>query len=1003
MKKSSLFIYVLMCVMFISLPAIAVYAGDGDESVSANSASEDSISENVIEIGSASEFMLFADGCKVDSYSSGSVFKLVADIDLRGEEFSGIPYFNGTFEGDNHTIVFGTITVKGSNQGFIRFIGPSGVVREVNIEGTIKAEGSQNAIGGIVGVNRGVVSECVFRGEVNGADNVGGICGINKEGAVLNACTNYANVLATNYTGGVCGRNEGTITSCRNEGNVNTEELDSSLDLGAVDVGALNISQNVMNRNDAGGIAGCSSGVIRMCTNYGEIGYVHTGYNVAGIVGRQDGIVTVCVNYGNVYGRKDVGGIVGQAEPFIESDYLSDKVDSTREDLNNLSDTLSGISSSISSTSSETKRYAKELNDQYRESLDTVSANIAEITASVSETHPEAQEYVDNINNAMANIERLNESKDYLEKFDVNKYLDENGKLPANLPDDVKKYVSEGVDTGDDINAMLNNSIISEIQSNMDIVNENLDQVYKLYGDTGSTSDEFLQGISDEIANSKTAETVEDMIDAIDRGTNEVLAGFDSAIEQTNNMVNNVSDDLDYLLNDDNNYIEDISSVNVATDMDGVISFCINRGHIDGDINAGGIAGTMNIEYDLDPEYDLDMTETLNIKVRSTVNDVIMHCINYGEVKSKKDYAGGTTGHQEVGVIFDCESYGAICASDGDLLGGIAGYSASSIISCYSLCRLDGGDNIGGVVGQGYTVQDCVTICNIKSDGECIGAIAGFIEEEGSTKNNYFVSDELEGIDGISYSGMAEHLSYDELVRGRELPGGFRTVTIDFVADDKCISQVNIRYGSVIDEKDIPEAPEKDGYYASWQLENTEDGIYNSIVVEAEYKPWKKSVSSEQAYTASDDTEKLKPVFIIAGSYYDDTIIDMKTSDGPVLEETDTLLYAYNWELISEKGLPSETAMVEGHFYADGNEKKASVYVKYDDSWQKVTSKIDGGYLVAIVPINGEFAVVLSEPDYTYINMYIAIGAIVILSVIFIIVRRKNKKTVAKNSVSDKK
>lgn len=361
MKKSNLLVYVLICMLLVSLPVIAVNAADGDDTVSADSASDNTVSENVIEIGSASEFMAFTEGCKEDSYSSGYVFKLVADIDLRAEDFSGIPYFNGVLEGNNHTITLGTLRVKGSNQGFIRYVGPSGIVRELNIEGSIKAEGSQNAIGGVVGVNRGVVSRCQFTGEVNGSDNVGGICGINKTGAVLNECSNHANVLATNYTGGVCGRNEGTITSCRNEGKVNTEELDSSLDLGAVDVGALNISQNVMNRNDAGGIAGYSSGVVRMCTNFGEVGYIHTGYNVGGIVGRQNGIVTVCINYGTVCGRKDVGGIVGQAEPFIESDYLSDKIDNTREDLNNLNDTLSGISSSISSTSDETKNMPRSL------------------------------------------------------------------------------------------------------------------------------------------------------------------------------------------------------------------------------------------------------------------------------------------------------------------------------------------------------------------------------------------------------------------------------------------------------------------------------------------------------------------------------------------------------------------------------------------------------------------------------------------------------------------
>ena len=55
-----------------------------------------------------------------------------------------------------------------------------------------------------------------------------------------------------------------------------------------------------------------------------------------------------------------------------------------------------------------------------------------------------------------------------------------------------------------------------------------------------------------------------------------------------------------------------------------------------GDINAGGIAGTMNVEYDVDPEYDLDITETTNVRLRSTVSDVVIYCINYGEVNSKK-------------------------------------------------------------------------------------------------------------------------------------------------------------------------------------------------------------------------------------------------------------------------------------------------------------------------------------------------------------------------------
>lgn len=46
------------------------------------------------------------------------------------------------------------------------------------------------------------------------------------------------------------------------------------------------------------------------------MGYPHTGYNVGGIAGRQSGRVLGCTNAGEVTARKDVGGIVGQVEPY---------------------------------------------------------------------------------------------------------------------------------------------------------------------------------------------------------------------------------------------------------------------------------------------------------------------------------------------------------------------------------------------------------------------------------------------------------------------------------------------------------------------------------------------------------------------------------------------------------------------------------------------------------------------------------------------------------------
>ena len=45
MKKSNLLVYALICMLLVSLPVIAVNAADGDDTVSADSASDNTVSD----------------------------------------------------------------------------------------------------------------------------------------------------------------------------------------------------------------------------------------------------------------------------------------------------------------------------------------------------------------------------------------------------------------------------------------------------------------------------------------------------------------------------------------------------------------------------------------------------------------------------------------------------------------------------------------------------------------------------------------------------------------------------------------------------------------------------------------------------------------------------------------------------------------------------------------------------------------------------------------------
>ena len=67
-------------------------------------AEEASNDGTVIEVGCEQDLLDLAKNCKLNSYSLGKTVELTADIQVYSPNFSGIPFFNGTFHGNGHTI-----------------------------------------------------------------------------------------------------------------------------------------------------------------------------------------------------------------------------------------------------------------------------------------------------------------------------------------------------------------------------------------------------------------------------------------------------------------------------------------------------------------------------------------------------------------------------------------------------------------------------------------------------------------------------------------------------------------------------------------------------------------------------------------------------------------------------------------------------------------------------------------------------------------------------------
>lgn len=81
----------------------------------------------------------------------------------------------------------------------------------------------------------------------------------------------------------------------------------------------------------------------------------------------------------------------------------------------------------------------------------------------------------------------------------------------------------------------------------------------------------------------------------------------------------------------------------------------------------GGIAGSVAIEYDFDPEDDLTESGEQSLNFEYNTLAVVLDCVNKGAVTAKKDNAGGIVGRMDVGagaeesVVSGCCLWSSYC------------------------------------------------------------------------------------------------------------------------------------------------------------------------------------------------------------------------------------------------------------------------------------------------------------------------------------------------------
>ena len=365
MKRISALLLCLLLVLSLPVTVLAAETQNADETPSGDEGT-------TLRIFRRQQFLEFAESCRLDSYSRNLHVILMADIDLAGADFAGIPIFCGSFDGNGHTVSGLSITQDGSNMGLFRYVDDSALIRDLTVSGKVIPDGSRSAVGGIAGHNAGNILNCFFDGTVSGAEDVGGVVGINAVTGILDSCHASGVVTGKHRTGGIAGNNQGVIRSCNNRSQVNTTAEENQVALSDISLSTIVGSESAGTVTDIGGIAGTSSGIIRQSKNRGNVGYQHMGYNVGGIAGTQSGYLYRCENFAQVYGRKEVGGIVGQMEPTTLIEYAEDTMQLLQSQLGAVSDLTGQALSTIHDGNSDVGTQVGNLYDSLTDAKDAV-------------------------------------------------------------------------------------------------------------------------------------------------------------------------------------------------------------------------------------------------------------------------------------------------------------------------------------------------------------------------------------------------------------------------------------------------------------------------------------------------------------------------------------------------------------------------------------------------------------------------------------------------------
>jgi len=268
----------------------------------------------------------------LDSTTAGYT-KLASPTANAGKGWQPISPFNGisgSFHGQGYEIRDLFINRPGEGLvGLFGWVAVAGVVEDIDMVNTTVTGGY--AVGSLVGLNEGTVSNSYCSGGVTGDQWVGGLVGRNEWAGHVSSSHSAASVTGNTHVGGLVGLNCGlsAVSNSFFAGRVTGNEYVGGLVGSNGDSGAVSNCYSigtVSGDTHVGGLVGASGGTVTgdsfwttgssghsVVTSSYSAGRVTGDKFIGGLVGSNDddGVVSNCYSIDTVTGNTHVGGLVG--------------------------------------------------------------------------------------------------------------------------------------------------------------------------------------------------------------------------------------------------------------------------------------------------------------------------------------------------------------------------------------------------------------------------------------------------------------------------------------------------------------------------------------------------------------------------------------------------------------------------------------------------------------------------------------------------------------------